>query len=57
MLLLVVDMALMIIMLMILLIILIQVIPDGVSPVEGGVHLYEVWTELHSEVAPQVVIL
>ena len=33
---------------------LVQVVPDGGSPVEGGVHLHEVWSELHSEAAPQV---
>ena len=33
---------------------LVQVVPDGGSPVEGGVHLHEVWSELHSQVAPQV---
>ena len=33
---------------------LVQVVPDGGSPVEGGVHLHEVWSELHSQAAPQV---
>ena len=45
------EMALMII------IIPFQIIPHGGIPVEGRVHLYEVWAQLHFEVAPQVTIL
>ena len=33
----------------------VQVTSYGGSPVEGGVHLHEVWSKLHSEVAPQVI--
>ena len=32
----------------------VQVTSYGGSPVEGGVHLHEVWPKLHFEVAPQV---
>ena len=32
----------------------VQVTSYGGSPVEGGVHLHEVWPKLHSEAAPQV---
>ena len=32
----------------------IQVTPYGGNPVEGRLHLHEVWSKLHFEAAPQV---